>query len=296
MPLLFDWLESLSVDVQVSSGCSRLVSPMSTCTVCLDHCSQNAISFRKKSVEIDPSLCNRCGHCVIACPTSALVGNIPSRKIENGRLHYDSSSIPITSKELLLYFSQGLKCIVVDEGVELNHDWENTLIETNDILECLNEPPLSIEKNEYSLSRRELLFSFRKKGKRFVKEMTPATWRIQTDGFRLSTYFPDKQFYQVDIHLSDCTLCQTCFSLCPEKLFALAETDLQINNQQCTNCSLCIDICPEKAISVKSSVKDKVVTTHSAVHKQCPTCLQSFLSFDDKEKCHVCLNRDINWL
>jgi ferredoxin len=296
MSLLLDWLESLAIETKITKSCSRLKSPKSSCTICLEQCDRDAVSFRKNKAEIDHALCNGCGRCVIACPTSSILGSPPARSFENKRLVYDSDSPAPTTKELLIYFAHGVDGLTVYEDV-IHADWQKAIAETNETLLAMNQPLFTIEKKKQNLTRRDLLFSASKKGKQLAKKLAPAAWRINTNGWRLGFYFPDKQFYEVEINHSTCNLCQACFSLCPEKVFRTdRDSELALNHQSCTNCSLCIDICPEKAIVVKQKLQDKTETHLSFIKKQCPTCQQHFLTFSKSETCHICSRRNTSWL
>ncbi|WP_059173906.1 4Fe-4S binding protein [Bacillus sp. FJAT-27445] len=56
--------------------CTKLISPKSTCTSCVDHCPMNSISFLKKDMAIEGN-CVECGLCAAVCPTGALLTNRP---------------------------------------------------------------------------------------------------------------------------------------------------------------------------------------------------------------------------
>lgn len=69
--------------------CSRLRHMKATCTRCMDHCPQHAISF-DDSIRINVDKCNDCGICTGVCPTGALEATSPSnpelmRRIEQRR-------------------------------------------------------------------------------------------------------------------------------------------------------------------------------------------------------------------
>jgi ferredoxin len=301
MSLLVKWLESLSQEVEITSSCVRLKSPLATCTACLDSCEREAISFYGKSVEVDSTKCNDCGQCVVSCPTSAILGIGPVRTFEGGMLVYDSSTFTPYVKELLVYSGVGLKGIVMDKVPEMLPEWIEVIVQTNERLAELNRPQLSVEQvdsSQVKLSRRKLFQSVSSKGHQFAKLAAPAAWRRNEDGWRLSRFYPDHQFFEADLDMSGCTLCQACFQLCPEQVFTLVNgSQLTIDHQRCNNCSLCIDICPSKAIRITEKISSKTITTHSITTKTCSSCHQPFLTLSNtNNKCHICNERPTDWL
>ncbi len=67
-----------SRNLQVDPGqCSRLRHMKATCTRCMDHCPQHAISF-DETIRIDTDKCNDCGICAGVCPTGALEATGPT--------------------------------------------------------------------------------------------------------------------------------------------------------------------------------------------------------------------------
>jgi ferredoxin len=63
------------------------------------------------------------------------------------------------------------------------------------------------------------------------------------------------------------------------------------------NCTSCTDVCPANAIEIVPDIK-RIGNNQEDVHlKACMVCEHTFLSFDvEAEKCHVCVNRDPDWL
>jgi ferredoxin len=55
-----------------ASRCVHQRYGVTGCTRCIDACSARAIASAKDRVEIDPTLCQGCGSCVLVCPTGAI--------------------------------------------------------------------------------------------------------------------------------------------------------------------------------------------------------------------------------
>lgn len=113
MGLLSKWIESLDYDYEISSHCTRYVSPHSTCEKCLDSCDAEAIDLHNGKPRIDNKGCIECGKCISACPVQAIAGIYPKRMIIQNELVVHDQKIP-TVKELLILFKKGIKTIVAD--------------------------------------------------------------------------------------------------------------------------------------------------------------------------------------
>lgn len=299
MSLIFKWLESLSIDQEITDRCSRQVSPKSTCTICIEHCHTEALSLNGNRLQLDLKKCDSCGECIITCPTSAIGGTVPSRSIKNGLLHYESHYCP-TVKELLIYRKRGLKGISIPSDQE-DKQWEKAIAETNAVLETLKIEPLTFVNTEVArdsaLTRRELFFSAKKNSKQLAKEMAPASWRQNPNAWSLPHYYQDVQFYQVELDKGKCSLCAACFTLCKQDVFVLGDSVLSINNQKCTNCKLCRDACPENAIEVAEKLGERTEMIQPVSKGKCKRCKSTFQSFDeDAELCHVCAKVPSDWL
>jgi ferredoxin len=302
MSLLVNWLESLSQEVQITSSCVRLKSPLATCRACADSCEQEAVSISKKKVDIDSSKCLDCGQCVIACPTSSILGSGPSRNFQDSMLVYATSSFTPKEKELLVYRAVGLRGIVIDAAeVELLPDWVDVVEKTNQRLADMNLPPLVIERRDPSqlkLSRRDWFQSVSLKGRQFAKQVAPAAWRKHEDGWELRRFYPDYQFFEVELDTAHCSLCQACFQLCPEKVFTLTDDELTIDHQRCNNCSLCIDICPSKSVHIQEKISSNTRIQQPITTQKCSGCHQPFPTFNHhtNPKCHICHDKPADWL
>jgi ferredoxin len=295
MPVLLNWLDSLDMDINVTSKCSRLTNRMSTCSGCLQQCRSQAIILSELSVKIDPNKCNECGDCLIGCPLSAIEGVGTKRVVEQGSLVYDDSFTPM-KKELLIYKKRGIKSILIDQ-FPLNQKWEKVLNEANEILTILDEHPITVKKknNNEIISRRAFFSMFGKEGKKFVKNITPASWEYHVDEWNLANFYPQYQFFTVKIDKTKCTFCKVCFSICVQEVFILKAPLIRIENEKCVNCRSCTDICPEQAIEIKFDIKSE---SHETIHtKECRECGSTFHTFQTEiVLCHICLNRDLEWL
>jgi Fe-S-cluster-containing hydrogenase component 2 len=297
MSILVNWLESLHEEINISTKCSRVRNRKSTCSFCLEKCEQEAFELKDNLLIIDTTKCSMCGECIIACPMSAIEGIAFNRIFDKGSLVYDPSYTPAI-KELLIYKKRGMTSIQVTHQT-MNIAWETVVGDTNEQLRLLDESPIIVVEKvmDEVLSRRAFFGSFRKEGKQLAKSMAPAAWKIEKDDWKLSKYYPDSQFFSVKLDKDKCTLCQACFSLCPEEVFHLKESNLQIVNQKCVNCSSCSDVCPENAIEIELEIKSKCELVEILHKKDCLNCGHTFYSYySETEKCHVCVNRNPEWL
>ena len=72
---------------------------------------------------------------------------------------------------------------------------------------------------------------------------------------------------------------------------------LQIENQKCVNCTSCTDVCPANAVEIQLEIKIKNKQFELVYLKNCKNCGHSFYTFDTvSEKCHVCVNKNPDWL
>lgn len=127
--------------------------------------------------------------------------------------------------------------------------------------------------------------------------MAPATWKMEAKEWSITRYFPDFQFFQVQLNLEKCTFCQMCFSFCSQKVFILHEDFLQVENEKCVNCYDCRDICPENALQIEPKINKKHIAQYPFHTKNCQTCGKMFSTFDPNiQKCPICHDRDPEWL
>ncbi|MDR7075460.1 Fe-S-cluster-containing hydrogenase component 2 [Neobacillus niacini] len=283
MSILVNWLESLHEEMKVTTKCSRERNRKSTCNDCVENCEHNAIELKDDLFIIDTKKCTMCGECMIACPLSAIEGLASNRLFEKGSLVFDESYVP-SLKELLIYKKRGMTTIQVAHQ-PFNQEWETVLRVTNEQLQLLEETPIVVVERvkDEVLSRRALFGSFQKERKQLAKKMAPAAWKMEKDDWQLTKYYPDYQFFSVKLDKDKCTLCNACFTLCPEEVFHLKESMLQIKNEKCVGCSSCTEVCQENAIEIVPDIKRKreqVVYVHS---KNCKDCGHSFYTFGIRE-------------
>lgn len=297
MSILLNWLESLHEEMKISSTCLREHNRKSSCSYCIEKCEHNAIEIKGEKLTINTSQCTFCGECIIACPVSAIEGVVNNRIFEKGSLVFDESYSP-SIKELLIYKKRGMTSIQIAHQ-PLNGVWETMISATNEQLRLLDEESIIVVEKlmDKVLSRRAFFGSFQQEGKQLTKKMAPAAWKMEKDEWKLTKYYTDYQFYSVKINKEQCTLCQACFTLCPEEVFHLKEGNLQIENQKCVNCTSCVDVCPVNAVEIQQDIKIKSEQFELVHSMNCKDCGHGFYTFDiETEKCPVCITRDPEWL
>jgi Fe-S-cluster-containing hydrogenase component 2 len=297
MSLLQIWLESLHEDMKVSSKCSRTRNRKSTCTYCLEQCKFEAMRVNDHLISIDTERCKMCGECMIACPLSAIEGIATSRRFKKGSLIFDESYVP-TIKELLIYKKRGLTSLQVNDE-PINQGWNSVLKTANEQLTLLNERPIDVVQNDKIelLSRRAFFHSFHSKGKKLAKNLTPVAWRFGMDDWKLNKYYPDFQFFKVEIDNHKCNFCQSCFSLCAEEVFKVMDGLLQIKDEKCLNCTSCIDVCSANAIEISPEVKRKEERVEPYFINNCDGCGHQYFTFQQElTQCPTCMDRNPEWL
>jgi ferredoxin len=297
MSILVNWLESLHEEMKVSSRCVRERNRKSTCGFCVEVCKQNAFEIKDHLPILDTNKCTMCGECMLACPLSAIEGVLSNRVFDGGSLVFNHNYVP-TIKELLIYKNRGMTSVQVSQQ-PLTIEWKTVVSQSNDYLQMLDEDSIEVVQKvkEEVLSRRAFFGSFQKEGKQLAKSMAPAAWKMKRDDWKITRYYPDYQFFTVKLSKEKCTLCQACFTLCPENVFQIMNNKLVIQNEKCVNCTSCTDVCPANAIQIILDVK-RIKDNQENVHlKACIVCEHTFYTFSvETEKCHVCANRDPDWL
>ena len=290
--LLSFWLESLDQSIQINSSCLREVSRFSTCNQCIKKCPIDALYIEKDKVKIADS-CNACGECITVCPMESIEGIIPQRKIYQDTLIYDNKN-NVSEKELLYLYHKGIRKIALMEH-QLNKDWEKVLQDVNGILNVMEKAEIetiqkiAIKEENPEVSRRELLGQFKKEGKLFLFNLTPATWRYNHKDFSLQESFLEWSFYQIEIDQNSCNLCQLCFKICPKQVFEIKDQQILIHSNRCVGCHLCEDVCKENSIHIKKHFHNFDEKSYLVIEKQCVNCNQQFLAWEKTEKvCFVC--------
>lgn len=296
MSLFISWLESMYMENSVTSQCLRHRNPNSTCTRCLDACDQAAILFKDGKIQFDQIKCNSCGACVIACSLSAIKGIPSNRQFVDGCLVSNDFFIP-TVKELLIYKKRGMTSLLLGDG-RFSSEWEKTIRDANACLVQLGEEPIDLMKKakQSKLSRRSLFSSVQKQGQQLAKKLAPAEWRGLSN-WNLASYYPNRQFNQVEINQGKCTFCRSCMILCPQDVFQLSPTTVQVNNSRCVDCGLCTDLCMEDALMISTSLQNATVSEYQYTNKECCICGNEFQSLHSEEtECFICSDRDPTWL
>lgn len=292
MSLLTHWLESLSYELSATEKCLRKISPFSTCTICQDSCEVQAITYKNGSPIVDHNACNGCGRCITTCPVQSLQGQSPIRNTLNGVLILDGGPLP-TETELLHLYKCGIRKISITMP---DNKMTGIIDETNELLEKMNmEPFVSVPvpdpagRDTLPLTRRGLFSKLTFESKKLaLTTIAPAKWHFNQDNFRRSNLFEGWSFFTIVLNTESCTLCETCFRLCPGQVFSIQANNLNIDSEKCLGCLLCFDVCRNDAIKVESNVQTSKINTFSIVNSKCKTCGGDFLSWTDEEICKSC--------
>lgn len=295
MSLITNWIESLSYELEISAACTRKISPRSSCTVCIEECPVDSISLKDGEISINDEICTDCGVCVTVCPVQAIKGQSPVRKIvQNYLLLQDDSTLP-TMTELLYYHKKGIRFI---HKPLINADIKKRIDNVNEALAILQAEPLSlVDQIELSpeeqprLTRRNFFAKLTMDSKKAVlSSVTPIKWRFNESNFKTSNLYNDWSFYEVRINRENCTLCEACFTVCPEDVFTLEEETLKLKDHKCIGCSLCSDICKENAIQINQHIHRSEDTSFPVHQTICTKCKSSFHSWIASEECPICSN------
>jgi ferredoxin len=302
MSLFTNWLESLSYDLEAADHCLRKTSPFSSCTACIDFCPEQAINGGKGTLTIDHNRCNGCGRCITLCPVQALMGESPRRKTLNGMLIFEDEPLP-TTNELFYLYKRGIRSIYVKTEEKALAQLQSMLEGVNPLLERMGKVPISITSElglstpEKKVSRRDFFTNVTSSSKKLALSIAaPAKWRFNQEQFKVAGMFQGWSLYSVEIN-SSCTLCETCFKLCPSTVFTLKDEQLEINSEACSGCMLCVDVCMDKGIQINQEVKEAQSASMSVIHNTCKSCHSSFTYWEEKETCPICKKRtNLNFL
>lgn len=292
MSLLANWLESLSYELNATNQCLRKISPYSTCTVCFDTCKTQAITYVKNGLEINSQLCNGCSSCLTNCPVQAIEGQSPTRKVLEDILYLDEGSLP-TENELLYLYKNGVRKI---SKTTLEENLEQIIAGTNEILNQMEMEPIIIgefvenaHSTEKKLSRRDFFNKLSSDSKKLVlSSATPIKWRFNQSNFNRAKMFEGWSFYFILLDKESCTLCETCFRLCPAGVFLIDGDHLTIDNGKCVGCTLCSNVCRHNSIKIDSEIGKTKIYSYPIVKKICKNCGGTFNSCEDEQHCFTC--------
>ncbi|WP_251552144.1 4Fe-4S dicluster domain-containing protein [Neobacillus muris] len=301
MGFLGKWVESLDYQYNITDACLMHRSPRASCTACVESCNYDALTFKNQKPVINSEKCVECGHCIAACPVQAIEGIIPKRNLSGNRLAADDASVP-SLKELLVYHAKGITSIIASKG-ELSQAWKDQVCTVNSMLQQLDKNPFQVKVEEgfseemSSCTRRDLFSLLGKEGTSLVKQVTPAKWRFNHKSLDLSAYYPEYQFYELDVKLEKCSMCKACETLCPKQCFQITAQSFRIESQTCSGCQLCSRICPENAITVTDHISRAVTQTFDVYTKVCKVCKSSYQTCKPNyERCPVCARRKSGYL
>ena len=236
---------------------------------------------------------------MIACPHSAIEGMANGREFDKSSLVYNDDFTP-SIKELLIYKQRGLTAILIEASSSLNQNWTTALENTNRILSILGEHPLPVilKNKKEAFSRRAFFTNLQNEARKMAKSMAPATWKMEAKEWNLANYYKEFQFFKVELNTEKCTLCQTCFFFCSQKVFEISnEGYVQFSSEKCVGCSDCKDLCLEGAIQITPKLQLKTDDHRNFHTKQCDSCKKWFYTFQaEKKKCPICHDRHPDWL
>ncbi|WP_170169081.1 4Fe-4S dicluster domain-containing protein [Mesobacillus subterraneus] len=293
MSLLTNWLESLSYELEISEFCTRNISPLSTCTACIDGCPDGAIILEEGKISIEEEKCSACGVCITVCPVQAIKGQSPARKISQNHLLLEEASPVPSLMEMLYYHKKGIRFIYQPT---IQKELVQRINKVNEVLGTMVLQPIQVTQQinlsqeiQPKLSRRDFFAKLSADSKKTVlSSVTPVKWRFNESSFKASVLFKDWAFHKVRISKADCTLCEACFTICPADVFSLEENNLQIIDHLCTGCYLCVDICQTHSIQAKQRIHQAAPALYNVHQNICSKCGSRFYSWEESSSCHVC--------
>jgi Fe-S-cluster-containing hydrogenase component 2 len=294
MSLLANWLESLSYELKATNHCLRKVSPFSSCTVCKDTCPEEAITLVTSDLEINHQLCNNCGTCLTNCPVQALEGQSPIRKVLEDVIFLDEGPLP-TENELLYFYKKGIRKV---SQTQLDEKLKQIIEKTNDRLVKMDLTPITLghffetkatSSPAQKLSRRDFFSKLSFDSKKLVlSSVTPVTWRFNQGKFNRAEMFEGWASFAIHLDKESCTLCETCFHLCPAEVFQFDGNLLTIDNGKCVGCSLCSDVCHYDSIKIDQEVGKTKIYIYPIVKRKCKSCGGDFTSWEYVQYCFTC--------
>jgi ferredoxin len=297
MSLIGNWIESLSYEQEISDACTRRISPMGSCTACIEECPADAIHLDNGKININEKLCTTCGVCITVCPVQAIKGQSPARKVFQKYLSLQDDPTLPTMVELLYYHKKGIRLI---HRPWICEDLRDRVDRVNELLDRMETEPmilvdevfLEIEE-QTKISRRAFFAKLTSDSKTTIlTSMTPIKWRFNEASFQIPGFYKDWSFYEIKINLEDCTLCEACFSICPSNVFNFSGDSLKLTDHNCSGCRLCSDICMENSIEIIENLHRGADTSYKVVKNTCIKCNSDFHSWTESQECTICCRID----
>ena len=238
--------------------CIRSSSPKSSCSVCQEVCSKQAVTINKKGISINES-CNFCNECVSHCPTNALV-DTGRRFVGNDKTIYllcqkhkldedinNNSLIDclnfLSTKILLNIYTNGFREIYTNitkcENCQRSHNLQQELDRTNKILNKLNLPLMSIYNadveylveciKEAGKAKKDTQVDRRDFFKHMAKDIFGKTYEIAPPAMRVQFWHSTDQIlkkWQQNIENK------------------LSVYRIEIDKDRCIQCKACMKMCP----------------------------------------------------
>ena len=299
MGMLTNWLESLAYEIETSRACLRLQSPKSNCMKCSQYCPEQAITITGREVRIDRASCSNCGQCVPACPVQAISGKSPERFIVKDTLLLEEGLFPPV-QELLYFCKRGIRKIYCSNQVVPD---AHVINEVQSLLGGMGYEPIAIldslpsPADKRVATRRSFLLNAASEGRKLaVSSLAPAKWKFNQNQFNLVSMFPGFSLYEVNISQEQCTLCEACFKMCKQDVFALLDGTLTVKHSACNGCHLCVDVCAAGAVNPVPKANTTAELELEVERAACCDCGSPFYKWrsgnsSSESKCIVCKTR-----
>ena len=295
----------------------------SECKMCLDVCSQGAIS----NGVIDMNKCNACGLCLSVCPSKAVISSIAyqkiierytqQKKIFSCQKKGEESLIPCLAfldVRLLFSMAQNHDITVDLSKCRSCHSKILTILKSrlnacNTVLVSQGKIPVHIlEQTEerylkdvpHEMMNRRL---FLKQSLRSMISFLELVKTNKSEEACMPCYFEkyirnevsEKDLVKNPLFFScvvneHCNTCGLCTMLCPQKALRVFLTTekfvLQFDKIRCYQCHICENNCAKRAILITKELKEK--NEFSISLRICKQCGQAFLPIENSEICIKC--------
>lgn len=276
---------NLTIDppAEVTQACVRRRLRFSSCRACADVCPAQAFSLAPGEARVDATRCIECGSCLFVCPTDAITGIKPvKRLVEDATLIGPFSLPPPTVDEQLLWHSQyGVRFIAVEAA--RSTPWLMALATVNLALRRYGEPCWSfrqVAQPEINASRRTLLHVARDAAS--PCSVTPGPRRLRAAFSAFSICTPE-------ISLPACKMCGACWRSCPENALLRHDDALTIETARCTGCGSCIAVCPHQALRLRFAVEPAQTRRITVYSLTCQECKRLFHALTPEQtRCVFC--------